>query len=93
MVCSICDEKMYQPVSVNTILKGKVPNVSNRALQCPAGGHIFCVECWSNHFKFQIKDNNAHSLQCPSYKCGEILDKKWCKLLIGYIKALEGIFF
>ncbi|MEW5311065.1 MAG: hypothetical protein WDW38_002808 [Sanguina aurantia] len=33
-------------------------------------GHVFCNDCWLQHFRCKIGDGQARSLRCMAFKCG-----------------------
>ena len=39
-------------------------------------GHVFCIECWRQHCKVQIKDGRSRKLPCMGVKCGAACDEE-----------------
>jgi ankyrin repeat protein len=87
--CSICGESMLSPLDPDflSLHAQDVDSVVNagkgqRAVYC-SSGHVFCLSCWSTHLRTQIKENGGFALQCPGYKCGEILSPQWAPVLLS----------
>jgi ankyrin repeat/IBR domain-containing protein 1 len=80
--CSICGDIMAAPCEPGLFLADSaVPKKDQRAVYCN-GGHVFCLGCWSTHLRTQVRENGAFALQCPGYKCGEILSPDWATILM-----------
>jgi len=70
--CVICGEKLLSAVTATDILNGTASDLSERAVQCPAG-HKFCLSCWRTQLQMKVREDTVKALQCPEYKCGERL--------------------
>mmetsp|Transcript_32887 Transcript_32887/g.47510 ORF Transcript_32887/g.47510 Transcript_32887/m.47510 type:complete len:1304 (-) Transcript_32887:148-4059(-) len=79
--CAICGEVMLEGAPVLFFIKNTVSNPTSRQLKCQSG-HGYCVSCWSSYQNVQVRDNGAGCLQCPAYKCSEIIDYEWAPVLL-----------
>lgn len=90
--CPICSENMVpmptlsmleqmRGVACNNKKKGRLLSEQTQ-IRCPAG-HGYCLSCWSSHLQVQVMENGAYCLGCPGYKCAEILNSRWSKVVLA----------
>lgn len=81
-ICMICGEEMETEKDLDYFISH--PHIKDSvkyALSC-LSKHTFCIDCWSAHLNVQIGENGLGCLQCPGFKCGEILDTRWAQYLL-----------
>lgn len=58
-----------------------VPVTEATTMEC---GHIYCNECWRQHFRVQISEGNSRRLLCMGIKCGAICDDRQVRRLLQH---------
>ncbi|KAJ1423931.1 hypothetical protein B484DRAFT_451720 [Ochromonadaceae sp. CCMP2298] len=81
--CPMCGELMYEPASVQHFLSGDLVEPKHRELSC-GSGHKYCNSCWSEYLEAHVTgDEGLDCLQCPAFKCGDMLDLQWAPVLLS----------